>query len=181
MNQFTKRLFLREMTADDFSALFAVLGDSDIMRYYPYVFDESRVRRWITANQERYATFGFGLWAVTLADTGKLIGDCGLTMQNINGIIKPEIGYHIAKAYQRQGYAKEAAAFCRDWTFENTPFLRLFSYMKQENVPSAKTAQRIGMTFVETFEDAEHEMTAVYAISREEWEQQYRMEKKKAD
>ncbi len=38
-----------------------------------------------------------------------MIGDCGLTMQNINGSILPEIGYHIAKAHQRRGYAAEAA------------------------------------------------------------------------
>ena len=37
-----------------------------------------------------------------------MIGDCGLTMQNICGTILPEIGYHIAKACQRRGYAKEA-------------------------------------------------------------------------
>lgn len=39
-----------------------------------------------------------------LKDTGELIGDCGVTMQNINGQIKPEIGYHIRKDYQRKGY-----------------------------------------------------------------------------
>ena len=54
---------------------------------------------------ERYRVFGFGLWAVCLKGTGEMIGDCGLTMQNINGSILPEIGYHIAKAHQRRGYA----------------------------------------------------------------------------
>ena len=28
----------------------AVLSDSDIMRHYPYTFDESRVRSWIEKN-----------------------------------------------------------------------------------------------------------------------------------
>ena len=40
----TERLFLREMTEQDFDALYAVLPDSDIMRHYPYTFDEKRVR-----------------------------------------------------------------------------------------------------------------------------------------
>ena len=43
----TKRLLLREMTDDDFPALYKVLGDADIMRHYPYAFDEARVRNWI--------------------------------------------------------------------------------------------------------------------------------------
>lgn len=51
---------------------------------------------------ERYRVFGFGLWAVCLKITGEMIGDCGLTIQNINGTIFPEIGYHIATAYQHQ-------------------------------------------------------------------------------
>ena len=32
----TERLFLREMTAGDFDALYKVLADSDSMKYYPY-------------------------------------------------------------------------------------------------------------------------------------------------
>jgi len=32
------------MTEDDYDALYAVFSDSDIMRHYPYTFDEERVR-----------------------------------------------------------------------------------------------------------------------------------------
>lgn len=67
----------------------------------------------------------------------EMIGDCGLTMQNIGGMIKPEIGYHIRGACQRKGYAKEAASAVRDWTFQNTPFQEIYSYMKYTNEPSA--------------------------------------------
>ena len=105
----TERLILREMTPDDFGALNAVLSDREIMCHYPYDFDEERVRAWIDRNIERYRIFGFGLWAVCLKDTGEMIGDCGLTMQNIGGVIKPEIGYHIRRDKQRRGYAREAA------------------------------------------------------------------------
>ena len=40
----TDRLFLREMTPEDYDALYAVLADSDIMQHYPYTFDEARVQ-----------------------------------------------------------------------------------------------------------------------------------------
>ena len=129
----TQRLFLREMTDGDFEALRRVLGDADIMRHYPYAFDDERIRNWIARNRERYSVFGFGLWAVCRKDTGEMIGDCGLTMQLIDGQIRPEIGYHIRADHQRRGYAKEAACAVRDWTFENTPFRAVFSYMKAEN------------------------------------------------
>lgn len=166
----TKRLLLREMTAQDFDALHRILTDPDVMQHYPCVFDEAKVQGWINKNIERYQVFGFGLWAVCLKDTGEMIGDCGLTMQLIGGQIKPEIGYHIRKDHQRNGYAKEAAAAVRDWAFTNTPFQMLYSYMKYTNIPSAKTALAYGCKQVDVFQDEVNEMTKVFAISKAEWE-----------
>lgn len=57
----TDRLILREMTDDDFDALYVVLADLDIMQYYPYTFDEDRVRGWIRENIERYKVCGFAV------------------------------------------------------------------------------------------------------------------------
>ena len=162
----TERLFLREMTDDDFEALRRVLGDGDIMRHYPYAFDDERIRSWIGRNRERYSVFGFGLWAVCRKDTGEMIGDCGLTMQLINGQIRPEIGYHIRADHQRRGYAKEAACAVRDWTFENTPFRAVFSYMKAENIPSIRTAMAYGCTEAGEFLDEEGEQTKVFVLHR---------------
>ena len=165
----TERLFLREMKENDFEALYKVLADADIMQYYPYAFDESRVRNWIQRNMERYRIFGFGLWAVCLKETGEMIGDCGLTLQFIDGQIKPEIGYHIRSDKQRNGYAKEAAIAVRDWTFNNTPFQIVYSYMKYTNEPSVKTAIAYGCQQVDEHQDDENEITKVFAISRDQW------------
>lgn len=166
----TDRLILREMNNSDYDALHAVLADSDIMQHYPYTFDQARVERWIAANQTRYRELGFGLWAVCLKDTGEMIGDCGLTMQNINGHLRPEIGYHIAKAHQRQGYAKEAARACLDWAFTHTSFGVVYSYMWKSNVPSAATARANGMQLLEEYTNGEGQPTLVYGITRQAWQ-----------
>ncbi len=165
----TERLILREMTEDDFDALSAVLADSDIMQHYPYTFNEDRIRGWIRKNIERYNVFGFGLWAVVLKDTGVMIGDCGLSMQNINGQIRPEIGYHIRKDCQMKGYASESAKAVRDWTFINTPFQIIYSYMKSTNAPSCRTAMAYGCHLVDEYADDDNTVTKVYALSRAEW------------
>ncbi len=165
----TERLFLREMKESDFDALYKVLADSDIMQHYPYAFDENRVRNWIQRNIERYRIFGFGLWAVCLKETGEMIGDCGITLQLIDGRIKPEIGYHIRADKQRNGYAKEAAIAVRDWTFNNTPFQIVYSYMKYTNEPSVKTAISYGCKQVDEYKDDENEITKVFAISKDQW------------
>ena len=166
----SERLILRKMDYEDYDALYAVLADSDIMEHYPYTFDEVRVRNWITRNMERYSKDGFGLWAVVLKETGEMIGDCGITMQNIHGHLLPEIGYHIRKDQQRKGYASEAAAACIRYAFEKRNFPAVYSYMKYTNIPSQKTAMKNGMNLIEEYEDPNNTYTRVYAIQRAEWE-----------
>lgn len=169
----TERLILREMDQNDYDALYAVLADSDIMKHYPYTFDEARVRKWIARNMERYEKDGFGLWAVVLKETGEMIGDCGISMQQIHGPWLPEIGYHIRADHQRKGYASEASAACIRYAFENYDFPAVYSYMKYTNIPSQKTAMKNGMRFIVEYEDSDNTYTRVFAITRTEWEEQH--------
>jgi len=163
----TERLILRKFEETDKEALYKVLADSDIMKYYPYTFDEKRVMNWITKNIERYSVFGFGLWAVCMKESGELIGDCGLTMQMIDGSILPEIGYHIRGDIQRNGYATEAAKAVRDWTFNNTPFEKVYSYMSADNIPSQKTAMSYGAVFEKEYQGENGEKITVYVMRKD--------------
>ena len=165
----TDRLFLREMNPDDYQALSQVLSDPENMWHYPYTFDGQHVRDWIERNMNRYRKDGFGLWAVCLRESGEMIGDCGLTLQNINGELLPEIGFHIRRDCQRKGYAKEAAKVVRDWAFRNTDYSDLYSYCKYTNVPSFRTAESIGMRFAYEYPDETNGRTHVSVISREDW------------
>ena len=169
MHMETQRLILRELVPDDFEALHAILSDPQTMKHYPAPFDEKKTRSWIMRNMERYKASGFGLWAVALKETGAHIGDCGISMQNIHGEMKPEIGYHIHKDFQRRGYASEAARACRDDLFENTAFDAAYSYMKYTNAASQRVAIKNGMSFIEEYDDPVNVRTRVYAITREEW------------
>ena len=166
----TERLILREYTPADFDCLYAILSDPITMAHYPKPYDEAGTLRWLNWNFENYQKHGFGLWAMELKDSGKFIGDCGLTMQNIDGEQLPEIGYHIHKRYWRNGYGKEAAKAVRDWAFENTNFDILYSYMKYTNIASYSTAASAGMCKVKEYPDEIDGILYVYAITRQEWE-----------
>lgn len=162
----TERLFLREITQNDFESMKAYLSDPETMRYYPAPYDDAGVQRWIDWILDLYRDFGFGLWAVCLKESGEMIGDCGITMQRIGGRIRPEIGYHLNKSHWRRGYMKEAGSAVRDWAFRNTPFRTLYSYMNYRNVPSSSTAASLGMTLVGKYPDPDNEYDLVYSISR---------------
>lgn len=167
----TERLVIREYTPGDFGALYEILSDPETMQYYPKPYDEQGVRRWIAWCMDSYRQHGFGLWALELKDTKTFIGDCGISMQKIDGEWLPEIGYHIHKQYWRQGYAKEACAAVKDWLFENTSFDAVYSYMNQENIASRATAASNGMAEMKAYHNGE-EALCVYRITRDEWEKE---------
>lgn len=165
----TERLILREYTNDDFYDLHKILSNQETMQHYPKPFTEDRTKGWITWNLDNYKKYGFGLWAVILKETGEFIGDCGVTLQNIDGDILPEIGYHIDKRYWRKGYASEAAREVKNWVFNNTNYDILWSYMKHTNIGSYSVAIANGMKKMKEFLDSENSISYAYAITREEW------------
>ena len=114
----TPRLIIREYVQEDFEGLRSIICDAETMKYYPRPYDENGVTRWLNWCIKSYADNGFGLWALELKETGEFIGDCGISLQNIDGEILHEIGYHINKRFWRRGYAKEACAAVKEWFFE---------------------------------------------------------------
>lgn len=165
----TQRLMLREYTFEDFDALFEILSDAETMQHYPKPYDEEQTKHWIEWNLQNYTEYGFGIWAVVLRETGEFIGDCGMTIQNIDGDLLPEIGYHIHKKYWRKGFGSEAARAVRDWAFENTKYDCLYSYMKYTNIGSYSTAIANGMKKIKEYSDEKNIISYAFAITREEW------------
>ena len=142
----TARLILREFVPEDAGALAQVISDPDTMRFYPAPCTGTQVDEWIERNRRRYRNDGAGLWAMVLKSTGEMIGDCGLTRQQVEGADLYEIGYHLRRDLWGQGLATEAAIACREWGFAHLPVVRLISLIRTDNEPSRRVAERNGMT-----------------------------------
>ena len=141
----TERLFARKLTKDDFGSLCRILQDPEVMYAYEHAFSDAEVNSWLERQLKRYVTDGFGLWAVILKETGSMIGQCGLTMQDWNGKMVPEIGYLFEKAYWHRGYASEAAKGCKEYAFQSLKLPRVYSIIRDNNLPSHRVAERTGM------------------------------------
>ena len=142
----TDRLYLREMVQEDFPDLCKMLKDEEVMRAYEHAFADREAHEWLDRQIMRYQQYGFGLWAVIIKDSDEMIGQCGITMQDIEGVEVPEVGYLFQKAYWHQGYASEAAAACKKYAFEVLEVPELYSIIRDTNIPSQKVAVRNGMT-----------------------------------
>lgn len=169
----TERLLFRQMTQDDFDDLCAILCDDEVMYAYEGAFDEHEVQAWLDRQIARYREDGMGLNAVILKETGRMIGQCGLTMQDTPDGSVPEVGYLFAKAYWHCGYATEAARACMEYAFHVLGAHRVYSIIRDTNTASQNVALRNGMTkggmFVKHYRgvDMPHEL---YSIGREEYE-----------
>ena len=92
----TNRLLLREMTLSDMGALSSILQDERVMYAYNGAFNEEETMVWMQKQLQRYKDYGFGLWGVFLKDTDEMIGQCGITMQELSLI-------HISEPTRRRG------------------------------------------------------------------------------
>lgn len=142
----TDRLMLREMTEHDLPSLRAVMQDAETMTAYEGPFDDDMVQAWLDRTLVRYRDDGFGLWAVTLRETGEMVGQCGLTTQHIMDEDVLEVGYLFNRAHWHRGYAVESATACRDYAFTQLAADRVYAQVRDTNIASMNVAIRLGMT-----------------------------------
>lgn len=147
----TPRLILREMTQADYPALAAILQDEQTMYAYEGAFDDAETQDWLDRNLSRYREDGIGLWAVILKESGEMIGQAGLTWQDVIGKRVPEVGYLFNRAYWGKGFATEAAIACKTYGFEQLGFDEIYSTIRDTNIASMNVAIRNGMLIRERY------------------------------
>ena len=148
----TRRCVLREMTEDDLDALYEVYRDPEVSKYTENLYeDREKERTYIRDYIEQVYRFcGLGIWVIVLKETNTIIGRAGLAWRD--GYDTPEIGFVIAKDYQRQGYAFEVCDsilhYCKEMDFKTIRVL----YQK-ENVASEKLCKKLGFEVKREFEE----------------------------
>lgn len=148
----TERLIIREMVQSDLDALCEILCDEEVMHAaYERAFSVEEAQGWLNRHLKRYADYGFGLWAVVLKETNKMIGQCGLTMQNWRDQEILEIGYLFQKAYWHNGYATEAAIACKEYAFSVLNASSVYSTIRDTHIASQNVAVRNGMKIIDKF------------------------------
>jgi RimJ/RimL family protein N-acetyltransferase len=144
----TNRLILRRLVLEDIDALFALYSDPEIRRYFPegtLTYEETKEElEWFLNGHPEHPELG--LWATIHKETGQFIGRCGLLPWEIEEQDEVEIAYMIAKEFQGQGLATEAALAILQYGFEKLELSRLICLIDPKNIASQKVAQHIGMT-----------------------------------
>ena len=112
-----------------------------------------------------YEQYGHGMWAAVEREHGRFVGQIGLVVQEVEGVVEVELGYLLLRSCWGRGFATEAARACRDFGFRELHKDRLISLIDPRNGPSRRVAQRVGMRLTREVEKR-GKTVCVYSLAR---------------
>lgn len=157
----TDRLQFRRYESRDVDAVIEMFADEEAKRWYPMDFPPDEAERWIQWVLGNYEQDGVGLWVIEDRSTGNLLGDCGLTYQEVEDEHLLEIGYHLQHQHRGRGYALEGARACRDFALRILKVPSVCSQVDPRNTSSIRVAESIHDSF-RTFVNSEGDEWNLY-------------------
>ena len=143
----TERLVLRPMRTDDAYDMYEYACRDDVTEFLLWSPHESvgYTREYLAYIETRYPKGEFYDWAITLADSGKMIGTVGFTKIH-TAHNAAEIGYVLNPEYHHLGLGFEAASRIVDFGFEELSLNRIEARFMQGNTASLHVMEKLGMT-----------------------------------
>ncbi len=165
----SQRLRTRFLTKNDITTWAQFFEDQEAIEFFPEMGLTSNVEKatnMLTKQFERYASNRYGHQALICKETNRFIGICGLLMQDVDGKIEIEVGYHIFKKYWGQGYASEAAKLFIDYALNNNIATSIISVIDIGNIKSQRVAEKNGLTIEKQITYTAGEFVYIYRISK---------------
>ncbi len=151
----TERLLLRPMRTSDAYDMYEYACREDVTEYLLWAPHPSvgSTREYLAYIEQRYATCDFYDWAVTLKDSGKMIGTVGFTRLDMTHRLG-EIGYVLNPEYHGKGLGTEAAREIVRFGFDVLELHRIEAKFMLGNTASMHVMEKLGMTFEGYHRDA---------------------------
>lgn len=165
----TQRLCIRTLSLDDVPELTNILSDPEVMKYsIRGVCDETATRRFIEWCLECYASHSIGPWALVEKGSGKLVGFCGVSPEEVNGVEEMGLGYRLAKRYWGQGLASESVQAVLHKAFNQKQLSSVVVIIEPENGASLKVAEKAGFSAFENLE-FHGRPVRLYRLTLQQW------------
>lgn len=165
----TQRLVLREFQQSDVNALAPILADPLVMEFSPTgVLSIAQTQAKVEGFVACYQDHGFGKWAIILKDTHRLIGYCGIAVEQIDHQTEKELGYRLDSKFWGQGLATEAAIATLQYGFNALKLPYVLGIVEPANTSSVRVLKKTGMRFDRTtiFHQREMDVYRLNAVHR---------------
>ena len=167
----TERLKFRLLEPEDFNSWLALFDGTNVARFLGMGIiptAKAQCQKWFDIQKNRYKNDLGGMNVLMDKSIGKMVGQCGLLIQEVDNIQELEIGYAILPNFWKEGFATEAARKCRDYAFENSYADSIISIIHVENLISEKVAVKNGMK--KTKRTIHKDMPVnIFRITKKEW------------
>lgn len=138
----TERLILRVTRSEDFEPWAEMMTDYEATRFLGGTQDRATAWRSVSAMAGSWLLNGFGMFSFIEKTSGRWIGRGGPWFPN--GWPGREIGWSIAPAAQRQGYALEGASACMNYAFDVLGWDEAIHCIDPANTRSIRLAEKLG-------------------------------------
>jgi [ribosomal protein S5]-alanine N-acetyltransferase len=162
----TNRLIIRHLSEEDSPFIFTLLNDPSWIQYIGdkgIKSKEDAIRYIQTGPMKMYKDYGFGLYAVTLKDSGKPIGLCGLIKRPSFNYI--DLGFAFLPDYRAKGYAYEAAAAVIQYGKENFNLAKIVAITTLDNAKSQNLLVKLGFSFESIVPYGDSEDVKLYTLN----------------
>ncbi len=147
----TKRLFARQLTAEDFPLLFKMNQNAYTMANLGGIRTVEATRKNLAWNLAQWQENGFGLWLWFEKQTKQLVGRGGLRKITIESQLEIEISYALFPEFWGQGFATEIAQACMEIGFMQLKLPKLVCHTTITNKASQRVMEKVGLHFVRYF------------------------------
>jgi len=172
----TERLILREVMPSDVDGMFELDSNPEVHKYLGKtpITTKEKAQEAIAFIRRQYEERGIGRWAAIEKSSGDFIGWSGLKLndekEKLNGKSNfYDIGYRFIPRYWGKGYATESALAALKYGFETMNLEQIVGAAEVENIGSNKVLQKIGLKFVNEFDDDEFDTCNWYELNREDY------------
>jgi RimJ/RimL family protein N-acetyltransferase len=141
----TRRLVLRPWRPNDGEALFGILREEGILRYFPDPSPPPRDKadRYIAHHAEHWDQHGYGHWAVVTPMDGHVVGWSGL--EYLPELRETEVAYLLSRSVWGHGFASEAAQAAIRFGFESAGLQAIIGLVHQDNIASISVLEKCGL------------------------------------
>jgi RimJ/RimL family protein N-acetyltransferase len=142
----TARMTAERLRADHLDGMIRLNADPEVAKTLGGVRNADETRAFMEHNLRHWQEHGYGLWVLSEAGSGRLVGRAGIReVQLDGGVSEVELAYALMPEFWGKGLAAEAARALVKIAFDDLGLDELVAFTLAENRASQRVMEKIGM------------------------------------
>lgn len=162
----TDRLRLEPIGLEHVDDIWRLHQYDEIAAWYEGKWSRERARTSVARRAEGWRTDGVQKWIAYDRVSGELVGRGGVSIQEVDGRTRHEVGWVVRPELWGRGYATEIGRAGLSFAFDDLGVDEVVAFTVVQNVRSQAVMERLGMRFVHEYHDhRDGALCVLYALT----------------